>query len=314
MCRALGFALAGVAPAAPSAHAEFFRRWLADAKHAGMEWLGRNVEVRLDPGLLVPGARSVIMVADQYATRGEHDRAGLPSLEPGATPGRIARYARADDYHDLIKRRLHALCDALRDRFPAETFRACVDTAPLMEREHAARAGLGWVGKHTLLIHPRLGSWLLLGGVVTTLDIEPSPGSALEPDRCGTCTRCIDACPTSAITPYSVDASRCISYLTIEQRTPIEDPALRAGIGDWLFGCDICQEVCPHNSARPEGGGAPLLGAYSPRFEALDAREVAAWTDEDRRETLVGSAMKRANLEMLRRNAAIVLENAAEVR
>lgn len=305
MCRALGFALGGVAPAQPSAHAEFFRRWLAEGKHGEMAWLARNVETRLDPALLVPGARSVIMVADLYHERGAPD-------EPGAPDGRIARYARGDDYHDVMKRRLHALCDALRDRFPGHAFRACVDTAPLMEREFAARAGLGWIGKHTLLIHPRLGSWLMLGAVVTTLDIPTPVEQAEIPDHCGTCTRCIDACPTHAITPHSVDARRCISYLTIEQRTPIEDAALREGVGGWLFGCDVCQEVCPHNSPRAAPlGDAPVLDAYQPRFEALDAREVASWTDEDRRRELKGSAMKRATLEMFQRNASIVLENAA---
>src|SRR5262249_20142541 len=144
--------------------------------------------------------------------------------------------------------------DSLRERFPAEQFRAFVDTAPVMEREHAARAGLGWIGKHTLIIHPRLGSYMLLGGVLTTMDIPAPAAQRRVTDHCGTCTRCIDACPTAAITPYSVDATRCISYLTIEHRGEI-DPALHEGIGDWLFGCDVCQEVCPHNGGRDQTPG-----------------------------------------------------------
>lgn len=333
MCERLGFALAGVCDAAPSARAEFFRRWLGEGRHGEMAWLARNIEARLDPSALLPGARSVISVADQYAIRermGGIDTSETPARSPSPAAenvgilshgerglrdrqeGRVARYARGDDYHEVMKGRLHALCDALRERFPSEEFRACVDTAPVMEREMAARAGLGWIGKHTLLIHPRMGSWLFLGEVVTTLRVEGASRADPVPDHCGSCTRCIDACPTQAITPYSVDARRCISYLTIEHRSPIEDGALRAGVGEWLFGCDVCQEVCPHNSARDN---ADDLGArheaYSPRFESLDARGVAAWTEVDRRRTLAGSAMKRANLEMLRRNAQIVIENAS---
>lgn len=299
-CRDLGFALAGVCPARPSARAEFFRNWLADGKHGTMAWLARDPDTRLDPSRLLPGARSIIMVGDLYVPRG--GGAGAEKTPPGH--GKIARYARGADYHDVMKRRLHALCDGLRQEHPSEQFRACVDTAPLMEREHAARAGLGWVGKHTLLINPVLGSYFFLGGVVTTLAIDAPPEQAQTTDHCGTCTRCIDACPTGAIAPYSVDASRCIAYLTIENRGP-EPAGLPAAREGWLFGCDICQEVCPHNSPREEGRAPPPASpAYTPRIGAIPLEAVAEWTGEDRNGACRGSAMKRATLEMWKRNAS----------
>lgn len=307
-CSALGFAAAGVCPAAPSAHDQFFRRWLAEGRHGAMDWLARDPDTRIDPRRLLPDAKSIIMVGDLYTERGAG--AGPESLPAGH--GRVSRYARGEDYHVVIKRRLHALCDDLRARHPAEQFRACVDTAPIMEREHAARAGLGWIGKHTLLIHPSMGSYLLLGAVVTTLDIPAPRWQREQPDHCGTCTRCIDACPTGAITPYSVDASRCISYLTIERRGDIA-PDLAGLIGDRLFGCDVCQEVCPHNSPRPGADRAdrtPANPAYSPRVVSLPLAEVAEWTADDRARALRGAAMKRATLEMWRRNAEIVAANA----
>lgn len=297
-CLDAGFALAGVCAAAPSAHSDFFRRWLGDNNHADMAWLARDPEMRLDPRRLLPGARAIVMVADLYTARGE-------GAGPEPTPpdlGKVARYARGEDYHEVIKRRLHALCDAWRLRWPGEQFKACVDTAPLMEREHAARAGLGWVAKHTLLIHPRLGSYLMLGAVVTTLDALPPEEQPTITDHCGACTRCIDACPTSAIIPYSVDASRCISYLTIEKRGDL--PAqFKDDLSGWLFGCDICQEVCPHNSPRPTPTDAAPRPEYTPRFVALNLDEVRRWTPEDRARALKGSSMKRATLEMMKRNA-----------
>lgn len=303
-CRALGFAAAGVAPAAPTRYADELRAWLDAGKHGSMAYLAEHVGARLDPARVLPGVRSVIMVADLY-----HARSSPPDgPAPSPLHGRVARYARGRDYHTAIKCRLHALADELRASFPGQAFRAAVDTAPILEREYAARAGLGWVGKHTLLIHPRLGSFTLLGGVLTTLEIpgEPAP----EPDRCGSCTRCIDACPTGAITPYSVDASRCIAYLTIERRGPV-DPAFHAPIGDWIFGCDVCQDVCPHNSARPPSVdvGEPNPD-YTPRRAGFDALEVLGWTEDARRAAFEGSALKRATLTMMKRNALIVLGNA----
>jgi epoxyqueuosine reductase len=310
-CLDLGFALAGVCPALPTAREHDLREWLAAGKHGDMDFLTELLDERIDPRVLVPGAKSIIVVADQYAPRADETPAPAAA---GAAPGRVARYARGRDYHRVIKKRLHRLADALRERFPDETFRSCVDTAPLLEREHAARAGLGWIAKNSLLINPALGSYLLLGGIVTTLDLDPgTPVRALD-DHCGTCTRCIDACPTGAITPYVVDATRCVSYLTIEHKGVI-DPSLHEGIGDRLYGCDVCQEVCPHNSPRP----APQTGraaasrvnpAYEARRHALDALHVLRWDVATRREALVNSPMKRATLAMMRRNAVIVGTNA----
>lgn len=308
MCRDEGFALAGVCAARPSDHADSFREWLESGQHGSMDYLARNVEERLDPSVMLPGAKSLIMVADQYARRGDTDTKPSPTNTDPAPAGRIARYAQGRDYHVVMKKRLHRLCDALREAHPDEQFRAFVDTAPVLEREHAARAGLGWIGKHTLLIHPTLGSWLLLGGILTTLKLDESNTTPIT-DHCGGCTRCIDACPTDAITPYSVHASKCISYLTIERREPI-DPSFNESIGDWLFGCDVCQEVCPHNSERPDtiDTGTPNE-AYAPRRTGFNVLEVLDWSVEDRQRAFQTSALKRATLDMFKRNAAIVLEN-----
>lgn len=274
-----------------------------------MEYLDRHVDLRVEPARVLDGARSALIVADLYAVRGDNTDAPLARGH-----GRIARYARGRDYHTVIKKRLHALCDELRALAPDAEFRAFTDTAPVLERELAQRAGLGWIGKHTLVIEPELGSYLLLGGVFTTLQLEP----CAEPvtDHCGTCTRCIDACPTEAITPYSVDASRCISYLTIERREPI-DPEFFEPIGDWLFGCDVCQEVCPHNAPTPRSHDAheSIHEAYEP-FEtggrardSFDLLEVLGWAEADRRTAFTTSALKRATLDMMKRNALIVAGN-----
>lgn len=304
--RELGFALAGVCEALPAARPQAFLDWLSAGKHGSMSWMTEYVEKRLDPRELLPGARSIVVVADQYAGRADPDDA-LP-----ATHGTIARYACGPDYHVVMKQRLYTLCDELRERHPGHLTKAFVDVTPTLEREHAARAGLGWIGKHTLIIHPAIGSYILLGGFLTTLELTPPPEQRPVDDRCGTCTRCIDACPTDAITPYSVDGSRCISYLTIERRGSIE-PALHSALAaddsaGWLFGCDICQEVCPHNSPRPTGvdTGAPN-SAYEPHRAGIDLIELLDWSETDRHTRLAGSAMKRARLDMLKRNALILL-------
>jgi len=296
-----GFALAGIAGVEPSAFGEELSDWLSEHKHGEMAWLDRNTELRQNPGQLIEDARSVLMVADLYTSRA--DNVDTP-LNKGQ--GRIARYARGKDYHKVMKKRLMALADQLRQDHPEAEFKVFVDTAPVLERELAQRAGLGWTGKHTLLIHPQAGSYMLLGGIVTTLVFEPPKSQRVEADHCGSCTRCIDSCPTDAITPYSVDARRCISYLTIELRTEIE-PTLASKIGDWIYGCDICQEVCPHNSLRDDAAAAnPVYDSSRDRFDLL---EVLGWTEDDRRGAFTGSAMKRAKLDMMHRNARIVAAN-----
>ncbi len=324
LARELGFGLVGIALAEPSGHGEVVREWIAEGRHGEMGYLADHLDVRLDPGKLVEGARSVICVADFYPAK-----AGLEPRGPGPY-GRIARYAFGDDYHKTIKKRLHKLADTLAEEHPGEKFRSTVDTAPILEREFAAAAGLGWIGKHTLLIHPRLGSYMLLGTVVTTLELERSEGAGypapLVPptDHCGTCTRCIDACPTGCISesgPRAVDATRCISYLTLEHRSEI-DEGLHEKMGDWVAGCDVCQEVCPHNGSRgfgvrDQGGeeaGLDVLGihpAYTPRPPApgIGLLEILNWTEADRREALKGSAIKRVKLGMFKRNALIAAGN-----
>jgi epoxyqueuosine reductase len=301
-CRELGFARAGIARAEPTRYEKELREWLAAGRHGEMAWLKRHEELLVDPARFVTGAKSIICVADRYGG----DATARRSDE--ATKGRIARYARGDDYHVVIKRRLHALCDELKERHPKEIFRGCVDTAPLLEREHAQRAGLGAIGKHTLLIERGVGSWLLLGEIVTTLELAPSQPA--KPDPCGSCTRCIDACPTGAITPWSVDATKCISYLTIEHRSVVNE-SFFPGAGDWIFGCDICQEVCPHNGPRngPRKHAPEAHEAYAPRRDGFDLLEVLNWTESDRRDAFARSAMKRAKLAMMKRNALIVAGN-----
>ncbi len=300
-CRELGFALAGVAPAGPTRYEDEFREWLASGRHGEMHYLAEHLAERLDPARILPGARSVICVADRY-----HDGSPDVIAADGPARGRVARYARGDDYHVVMKDRLHWLADELSSEHPHETFRACVDTAPVLERELAQRAGLGSVGKHTLLIEPGVGSYLLLGEVITTLALEPSAPSMDDP--CGTCVRCIDACPTGAITPWSVDATRCISYLTIEHRSAVAERYHEA-IGDWIFGCDICQEVCPHNQPTRRSRTAPVHPAYAPRHQGFDLIEILAWDEPARRAAFLRSAMKRAKLSMMKRNAILAAGN-----
>jgi epoxyqueuosine reductase len=292
----LGFDLAGVAPAEPSKHREYLREWLAAGHAATMDYLARRFDQRTDVRAYLPGAASVVCVALNYHTPLEP----LPK-EARASHARVARYALGDDYHEIIKTRLHALADWMREQVPGSQTRCGVDTAPVLERELAARAGIGWVGKNTCIIHPRLGSWILLGEIITTI---PLPADEPVTDHCGSCTRCLDACPTQAITePYRLDASRCISYLTIEHRGDIAEE-FHGPIGDWLYGCDICQDVCPHNH-KVDDTTDPAL---RPRFAAgtLDVHDVMRWSDDDYRQKLRHSAMKRVKLPMLKRNAEIV--------
>lgn len=299
LCADLGFALSGIAPAESIEHHRELIEWLEAGRHGEMTYLEAHLAQRIDPRKKLVGAQAVICAADRYASVGEEER-------PQPRQGRIARYARGNDYHRVMKDRLHALSDTLAGEFPGHRFVSCVDTAPILEREHAARAGIGYVGKNTMLIEPGIGSYLLLGEVVTTLPLEPI-APPLE-DHCGTCTRCLDACPTQAIAPWSVDATRCISYHTIELRNAIA-PEFHEAIGDWLFGCDICQEVCPHNGPTPRTQAAELHPAYASRHAHFDLLEVLGWDEVERRTRLGGSAIKRAKLWMLKRNALIVAGN-----
>lgn len=312
-----GFALCGIASADASHYAEQLKQWLAEGKHGSMHYLAEHEAIRSDPGKLVEGAASVIVVADAY------DIYQPPAPRHQHPTGRVAKYAWGDDYHKVLKKRLHAVCNALEEQHPGHIYRATTDTAPIFERELATRAGLGWTGKHTLMIHPRFGSYFLLGTIVTTLPMQTSelagfPAPLDTPtDHCGGCTRCIDACPTDAIAPegYSVDARNCISYLTLEHRGAI-DEQYHEPMGDWLAGCDICQDVCPHNRRRTDAvaqGDDPLQvhARYTPHdyAEGFDLLNVLNWSAEDRQQAFISSALKRVKLDMMQRNALIAAGN-----
>ncbi|CAN5700698.1 tRNA epoxyqueuosine(34) reductase QueG [soil metagenome] len=326
----LNFALLGVCPAAPVSRAAEFAAWLAAGRHGEMDYLETSFSQRISPQEMFPAARSIIVLGDRYAPRAQRLQSAEPGIDAdGQAIGLVARYARGRDYHDTLKNRLHTLADALRAAFPGAKFRSVVDSAPVMERDHAARAGLGWAGRHTLIIHPRLGSWFLLGAILTDLDLPPfenQPATLEFTDHCGTCTRCVDACPTQAIAAppgRSVDAARCISYLTIEHRSLI-DPQLFTPIGQHVFGCDICQAVCPFNSADPDAPPDPVLPQYHSRISRPRAAagetgtphgwplaRMLDWTPAARHEGFGNSALKRATLEMFKRNAVIAAANAA---
>ncbi len=298
--RSAGFALVGICDARPIDRAGAFEAWIDAGHHGDMGYLAEHRRERSDPRLFVPGARSIICVADRYAD-GRPDRRG----SGGAPRGRIARYARGRDYHEVMRERLEPLAEELRDRFPGERFRVSVDTAPIAERDHAVRAGLGRIGKHTLLIGPTgLGSWLMLGEIVTTVELSPTP--ALAGDPCGSCTRCIDACPTQAIEPWKVLAERCISYLTIEHHG---EPArwFRERADDWLFGCDACIEACPHAAHTLRSRRIPVHPAYAPARTDLDLREVLAWNLEHMEGLGLSPVLRRPSLEAWHRNAILAL-------
>jgi epoxyqueuosine reductase len=272
-----------------------------------MGWMSRRGEVRREPARVLPGARSVLCVALQYGppVQGE----GAAAEPAGDLWPRVARYARGRDYHDLMGRRLQALAARVREAFPGTGARPYVDTGPVLERELAARAGLGAVGKNTLLLHPEAGSYFLLGELFTTLSLAPDPPLA---DLCGTCTRCLQACPTGALPePYRLDSRRCISYWTIEHRGALP-AAARNLVGDWVFGCDLCQEACPWNAAPTPATDPALL--LPPERAELDLAGLLRLDRDGYLHRFRGSPMKRAGLAGLRRNAAVAMGNRGDPR
>jgi epoxyqueuosine reductase len=303
--RAVGFSLAGIARAGPADDFPHLLRWLDDGFAGDMGYMRRHADARRDPRSILPEVRSVLMTAMEYTEQvGQGSRVGgQGETEAKDLPwvmGKIARYARGPDYHGVIRTKLKSLLAWLRDRRPGSRGRAIVDTAPLLERDFARRAGLGWIGKNTMLINKYRGSYLLLGALLLDIDLEPDPPHTGF--HCGTCTACLDACPTEAfVGPGRLDARRCISYLTIELRGPIPQD-LRPGIGDWLFGCDICQEVCPWNR-RDES-----------QPERADPIEWLELTDAEFRERFGARALERPRRPGLARNAAIVLGNTGDRR
>ncbi len=302
-----GFELAGVVSAAPAA-ADYsrYRDWVL-AGHAGkMSYLtDHRAGLRGDPRNLLPSAKSILCVGKLYNT--SHSNQSIPET------GWISRYAWGQDYHDTIRRDLERLVTHLRTLADFE-YRICVDTAPLLERTYARLAGLGWIGKNTCLINEQQGSWFLLGEVLLSLDLEPE--ATPPPDRCGTCARCIDACPTTAIVPdgagaWKLDASLCISYFTIELKGSIPE-AQRGEIGNQVFGCDICQDVCPWNRRAPvteEPEFQPAPGRFAPGLETL----VNLKPDEFRL-YFSGSPVRRARYTGFLRNVAVAMGNSGAAR
>lgn len=297
---ALGFELVGIAPAVRPPHASAFLLWLQQGYAGTMTYMEHTAEQRLNPAELLPDAKSAVVVGLNYT----------PAEMP-PTDYRIARYALGEDYHKVLRSKLESLLDALQALCPEVQGRVCVDSAPLLEREMAWLAGLGWYGKNTCLINTHRGSYFFIGVLLLTLELEydhPVFGG------CGTCQRCLQACPTGALVePYQLDARRCISYLTIELRDGVPEP-LRQNIGEWLFGCDICQEVCPFNQPRPH---QPLRATptqeqrFSPR-PLPDLKTILQMEEEEFRQQFQGTAITRAKWRGLIRNALIVAGNRAE--
>jgi epoxyqueuosine reductase len=340
--RALGFDAVGIAPAEAPPHAEFLREWLARGYAGEMAWLGRRAAEREDPRRVLPGARSVVVVglvydpgdlapeprsdAAPHAARireraaassvaASQGRAASSSVAASiGCQGQLARYAGGDDYHDVLLARLRALEREIAALAPGTKTRSYVDTGPVLERPLAARAGLGWVGKNTLLIHPALGSYLFLGVVLTDLALA---SDAPEPDHCGSCRACLDACPTAAFPePYVLDASRCLSYTTIELRGPIPE-ALRAPQSSWVFGCDVCQEVCPWNvrakrRVPPDETGMRAALAPRPAWQAPALAWLLALDEAAFRDAAGGTALTRARWRGLLRNALVAAGNSGD--
>ncbi len=291
----LGFDAVGIAPAvAPPGHPRFLE-WLERGHAAGMSYLGRWSRERSNPAYVFEGVRTIVMVALSYNKPND----GLE--EPGRA--KIARYAQGRDYHQVLWRRLGSLLDWIRTEAPSVQGRAVADTAPLLERDFAQLSGLGWIGKNTMLINRRLGSFTVLGALL--LDVELDYDAPHEANHCGSCTRCLEACPTDAfVGPYELDARRCISYWTIEHKGPITE-TMATELNGWAFGCDICQDVCPWNrKAAP--GRDPDLSAQSEWRNP----DLISWMDRDEdlfKRSLKGTAMSRAKRSGLLRNAALIL-------
>jgi epoxyqueuosine reductase len=293
----LGFDDVGIAPAVPAPGYPRFVKWLEAGHHAGMEYMSRHATKREHPGHLLDGVCSVVVVSVVY---GRKD----PEAEtPASTRGKVARYARGADYHRLLWDRLEALLEWLRTQYPTIRGRAVVDTAPLLERDFARLAGLGWIGKNTMLISRRMGSFTFLGALLIDAELAYDPPHVVN--HCGTCTRCLDACPTQAfVGPYQLDAGRCISYWTIEQRGVLADHDA-ARLDGWVFGCDICQDICPWNRKSPPGREAELDAR--PEWRNPDLIEWLSLSAGEWKARLAGTALARARRAGLVRNAALVL-------
>ncbi len=334
--KASGFDHCGITEAGPIVRRDYLANWLAKGCAGTMGYLHKHPASRVDVRTWLPWARSVVVVAMNYgpkrrnaktsephdAERASHDsREPIAAAETGMSnsnpqspildsheqaSGRVAMYAWGEDYHVIVREKLDAMVDQMRAmvNMPLET-RVCVDTAAIIERELAAAAGIGWIGKNTMVVHPSLGSFFVLGEIITNLELA---ADSPMPDRCGKCTRCLKACPTGALPrAYEMDARRCISYLTIEHRAEIE-PDLASKMGNWVFGCDLCQMVCPYNRWVPYAGATPDRAESTAAAPLLE--DILSWDAASHRAFVKGKATGRAKLHMWKRNAAITARNA----
>lgn len=291
--RRLGFNKVGIVPATSlMEEGARLREWLGRGFHGRMSYMARQPGQRSDPRLLMPSARSVVSVALNYFRPEKH-------VEDPAI-GKVSRYAWGDDYHDVLRDKLKQLLMWIKERSPEAEGKICIDSSPAMDKVWAERAGLGWIGKHTNLITQEYGSWVFLGELLLSIELEYD--NYIEPDHCGSCTACIDACPTGAIVaPYQLDAQRCISYGTIELRDEALPEPIESHLENWVFGCDICQDICPwsrFSNATSESRFEPRPGIVSPRLD-----ELANLSEEDFAVRFRRSPVKRAKLQGLRRNA-----------
>lgn len=280
---------------------ERLQEWLDSGLHGEMQWMAREPLKRTDPRLLFPSARSVVVVALNYYTPHEHENDPLT--------GKISRYSWGDDYHDVVGDRLKSLLAWIREQWPEAEGKACVDIQPMMDKAWAVRVGLGWIGKHSNLITREYGSWVFLGELLLNLDLEYDT-QRIE-DHCGSCTLCLEACPTDAIIePYVVDSRKCISYATIELRSPTLPDDIAGKLNGWLYGCDICQDVCPWNrfeQPTAETRFEPRPGNVNASLSDILESTPDAYSERFRR-----SAIKRAKLTGLQRNARALLDHAHE--
>ena len=289
----IGFHKVGIVSAEPlREEGERLKVWLKKNYHGAMAWMEREPEKRADPNLLFPEAKSIVVVALNYYTPHEH--------EESTTKGKVSRYAWGDDYHDVLKEKLRGLLAFVKSIDQTAEGKICVDTAPMMDKAWAVRAGLGWLGKHSNLITKEYGSWVFIGEILLNLELDYETETIN--DHCGTCTACLDACPTGAIVePFLVDSNRCLSYATIELRSPDLPAEITENSNGWLYGCDICQDVCPWNRFEKPTGEArfePRAGNVSADLDEILALSPAEYAERFRR-----SAIKRTKLGGLKRNA-----------
>lgn len=297
--RAEGFEKIGIVPAAAlTSERARLNEWLRRGYHGEMKWMARDPEMRSDPRKLFPAARSVVVVAKNYYTPVQH--------EENPETGKVSRYAWGDDYHDVMATRLKNLLSWIKEEIPGAEGKICVDIQPMMDKAWAVRAGLGWLGKHSNVITQEYGSWVFIGELLLNIELEYDTEQV--EDHCGTCTLCIDACPTQAITqPYVVDSNKCISYATIELRGDELPDEVKNNLDGWLYGCDVCQDVCPWNRFE-QVTDEPR---FQPRAGNVNASlaEVLSLTPETYAERFRSSAMKRAKLSGLQRNARALSDN-----